>query len=93
VATPARVDVWVGLDAGKGEHFADVLDNDGERLFARAVASDQADLEALLDRAAGHGTPGLVIDQPGSIAQLALAVAARRGTLVAYVPGPGVRHR
>ncbi len=44
-------------------------------------------LEALLDRAARHGTPGLVIDQPGSIAQLALTVAARRGVLVAYVPG------
>jgi hypothetical protein len=28
-----------------------------------------------------------VIDQPGSIAQLALAVAARRGTPVAHVPG------
>jgi transposase len=87
VATPAQVDVWVGLDVGKGEHFADVLDDDGERLFAQAVANDQAALEALLDRAAGHGTPGLVIDQPGSIAQLALAVAARRGTPVAYVPG------
>jgi transposase len=87
VATPSQVDVWVGLDVGKGEHFADVLDNDGERLFARAVANDQAALEALLDRAAQHGTPGLVIDQPGSIAQLALAVAARRGTPVAYVPG------
>ena len=87
MATPAQVDVWVGLDVGKSEHFADVLDNDGERLFARAVANEQADLEALLDRAARHGTPGLVIDQPGSIAQLALAVAARRGTPVAYVPG------
>jgi len=87
VATPAQVDVWVGLDVGKGEHFADVLDNDGERLFARAVANGQADLEALLDRARQHGAPGLVIDQPGSIAQLALAVAARRGTPVAYVPG------
>ena len=51
------------------------------------MANDQADLEALLDRAARRGTPGLVIDQPGSIAQLALAVAARRGTPVAYVPG------
>lgn len=87
MATPAQVDVWVGLDVGKGEHFADVLDNGGERLFARAVANDQADLEALLDRAERHGTPGLVIDQPGSIAQLALAVAAKRGTPVAYVPG------
>ena len=87
MATPEQVDVWVGLDVGKSEHFADVLDDDGERLFARAVANDQAALEALLERAAQHGTPGLVIDQPGSIAQLALAVAARRGTPVAYVPG------
>jgi len=87
LATPAQVDVWAGLDVGKGEHFADVLDNDGERLFAQAFASDQAGLEALLERAARYGTPGLVIDQPGSIAQLALAVAARRATPVAYVPG------
>ena len=87
MATPSQVSVWIGLDVGKGEHFADVLDDDGERLFARAVANDQADLESLLDRAARHGIPGLVIDQPGSIAQLALAVAARRGTPVAYVPG------
>jgi transposase len=89
VATPGHVDVWVGLDVGKQEHFADVLDDDGERLFSRSVANDQAAIEAVLDRAAGHGTPGLVIDQPGSIAQLALAlaVAARRGVPVAYVPG------
>jgi hypothetical protein len=81
------VNVQVGLDVGKKEHFADVLDNDGERLFARAVANNQAALEALLERAAQHGTPGLVTGQPGSIAQLALAVAARHGTPVAYVPG------
>jgi transposase len=87
VTAPGQVDVWVGLDVGKEEHFADVLDDGGDRLFARAVRNDQCDLEALLDRAAGHGTPGLVIDQPGSIAQLALAVAARRGIPVAYVPG------
>jgi transposase len=87
VATPEQVDVWVGMDVGKQEHFADVLDDQGERLFSRKVINDQADLESLLDRASQHGTPGLVIDQPGSIAQLALAVAARRGTPVAYVPG------
>lgn len=87
MAAPGQVDVWVGLDVGKAEHFADVLGSDGERLFARAVANDQRDLEALVERAAQYGTPGLVIDQPGSIAQLALAVAARRGVPVAYVPG------
>jgi len=87
VATPSQVSVWIGLDVGKESHFADVLDNDGERLFSRGIGNDQADIEALLDRAGQHGVPGLVIDQPGSIAQLVLAVAARRQLPVAYVPG------
>ncbi len=78
LARPEEVDVWVGLDVGKEEHFAEVLDNDGERLFARSIANDEAALEAVLDRAGENGTAGLVIDQPGSIAQLALAVAPPR---------------
>jgi hypothetical protein len=87
VAGPEDVTVWVGLDVGKEAHFADVLDNDGESLFALAVTNDEADLDAVLDQAGGHGTPGLVIDQPGSLGQLAIAVAARRKIPVAYVPG------
>lgn len=79
--------MWVGLDVGKEEHFAEVLDDDGERIFARSVVNDQAALEGLLDRAGGYGTAGLVIDQPGSIAQLVLAVARSREIPVAYVPG------
>jgi transposase len=87
LAAPEQVNVWVGLDVGKEAHFAEVLDDDGERIFARAVINDQAALETLLDRASRYGTPGLVIDQPGSIAQLALAVARLRQVPVAYVPG------
>jgi transposase len=87
VARPEQVNVWVGLDVGKEDHFAEVLDEAGERIFGRGVANDEAALEALLDRAGKHGTVGLVIDQPGSIAQLTLAVAARWQVPVAYVPG------
>lgn len=87
MAAPDDVDVWIGLDVGKDAHFAEILDNDGDRLHARAVDNDEADLVALLDTASGHGVAGLVIDQPGSIAQLAIAVAARRSVPVAYVPG------
>ncbi len=87
MTSPEQVDVWVGLDVGKEEHFAEVLDDAGERLFARSLVNDQTTLDALLDRAAEHGTVGLVIDQPGSIAQLVLAVARARGVPVAYVPG------
>ncbi len=87
MAAPEDVGVWVGLDVGKEEHFAEVLDDEGESLLARPVANDEADLVGLLEAAAAHGTAGLVIDQPGSIAQLAIAVAARAGVPVAYVPG------
>ncbi len=87
MASPVEVTVWIGLDVGKEEHFADVLDDNGDPLFAKSIGNDEADLVALLERAQGHGKPALVIDQPGSIAQLAIAVAARRGVPVAYVPG------
>ena len=87
MAAPEQVDVWIGLDVGKEEHFAEVLDDHGERIFVRSVVNDEAALASLLDRAAEHGIPGLVIDQPGSIAQLALAVARTREVPVAYVPG------
>ncbi len=87
MGTPDDIDVWIGLDIGKAEHFADVLDSAGAPLFAGTVANDEADIEALLDRAAGLGTAALVVDQPGSLASLVLAVAARRQVPVAYVPG------
>lgn len=41
LATPEQVNVWVGLDVGKEEYFAEVLDDDGERIFARSVVNDQ----------------------------------------------------
>ena len=87
VGTPDDIDVWIGLDIGKAEHFADVLDAAGSPLFSRAVANDEAEIEALLDRATSTGSPALMVDQPGSLASLVLAVAARRGVPVAYVPG------
>src|SRR5947209_16777858 len=81
------VDVWVGLDVGKAAHFAALVSDSGDELGERSVANDEKDLDALLDLATTFGRPALVIDQLGSLAQLVLAVAARRGVPVAYVPG------
>jgi transposase len=85
--TGQDVDVWVGLDVGKAAHFASLLNDSGDELGERSVANDEKDLDALLDTAATFGTPALVIDQLGSLAQLVLAVSARRGVPVAYIPG------
>ena len=46
MSTPDEVEIWIGLDVGKEDHFADVLDDDGESLFARSVANNEADLVA-----------------------------------------------
>jgi hypothetical protein len=42
VAPPGDVDLWVRADVGTGEHFADVLDDDWERLFARGCVQRPA---------------------------------------------------
>jgi transposase len=81
------VEVWIGLDVGKQDHHATALSQAGEQLFERGVRNDERAIERLLDRAAEHGRAALVIDQPGSIGALALALARRRGVPVAYVPG------
>lgn len=87
MVTPEQVDVWIGTDVGKEFHHVAVLDDEGTVVFDRRVANNEADLVKVFTDASEHGTPGLVIDQPGSIAQLLLALARDRGLPVAYVPG------
>lgn len=84
---PTEVEVLVGLDVAKTTHHATAIDVNGAVLFDRPVGNEQSALEALLEAAGAHGEPALVIDQPGSIAALALAVARDRGVAVAYIPG------
>lgn len=88
------VGVFVGVDVAKERHWAQALSPDGEGLFEGSVANDQAAVEALLDRAeAAGGGWGvvLVVDMVSSAALLLLAVAAERGTPVAYVSGLRMR--
>lgn len=85
--TPAQVEIWIGLDVGKEFHHAVVLNDQGDVLFDRRVMNTEPDLIKLLDTAGTAGVAGLVIDQPGSIAQLALALARQREIPVAYIPG------
>ena len=84
---PKDLDVIVGLDVGKSEHHATLIATGGEVIATRSVRNEQSALEELLELAATHGRPALVVDQPGSIAALALAVCRNRGVPVAYLPG------
>jgi transposase len=87
VIEPEQVNVWVGMDVGKGEHFHTTLDDEGEQIAAGGLVNGEAAIRAVIRAAKESGRPGVVIDQPGSIAALVLAVAREEGVPVAYVPG------
>lgn len=85
------VDVFIGLDVGKGEHHAVALDRAGKRLLDRALPNDEARIREILAELQGHGQALLVVDQPATIGALPVAVAQDAGVLVGYLPGLAMR--
>lgn len=84
--------VWVGVDVGKGHHWACALDAEGGRLLSRRVANDEADVLALLGEVAGLGAGEVVwaVDLTTVEAALLLAVLWADGQQVRYLPGKAV---
>ena len=89
--TATDVDVFVGVDMAKEDHYAHAIGPDGNELYARTVRNDQADIEAAIDTASAAGRTVLVIDMTASSAHLLLATAAARRVPVAYVTGLQMR--
>ena len=84
-------EVFVGVDVAKGKHYACVLSARGEPLFARSVPNDEAAIRRMIEDAAAHGSPALVVDTTSSAAVLVLGVAAECQIPVAYVTGLAMR--
>ena len=85
------VDVFVGLDVGKGEHHAVALDRTGKKLLDRALPNDEGAIRAILTELEDHGQVLVVVDQPATIGALPVAVAQAAGTLIGYLPGLAMR--
>jgi len=85
------VQVFVGVDVGKGAHHAVALDRKGKRLLDCALPNDETKLRALIGKLKEHGPILLVVDQPATIGALPVAVARDEGVLVAYLPGLAMR--
>jgi len=85
------VDVFVGVDVGKGQHHAVALDRNGKRLYNKALPNDEAKLRALIAELKTHGQLLFVVDQPSTIGALPVTVARAEGVLVAYLPGLAMR--
>lgn len=86
-----EIDVIVGVDVAKGDHYAHAVTAGGAELFARAFENDQAAIEAVLAAAGVHGQVALVVDMTASAALLLLSIAAQRGVRVGYVTGLQMR--
>ena len=85
------IEVFVGVDIAKGDHYACVVTSAGAEVLARSVRNDEAAIGRLIDDAAVHGKVALVIDTTSSAASLLLEAAARREVPVAYVTGLAMR--
>ena len=79
---------WVGVDTGKGFHWAHVVNASGEALLSRKVDNDETDLLALIDEVLSLAeTIVWASDQPGGSAALLLALLWEREQKVVYIPG------
>ncbi len=85
------VDVFLGLDVGKTDHWACALDRVGKRLWNKVLPNEEPKLVALYQQLQAHGRVLVVVDQPATIGALAVAVAQSLGIMVAYLPGLTMR--
>ena len=81
------IDLFIGVDVGKGEHHAVAVDRSGKRLFDKTLPDDEAKLRALIAELKARGSVLLVVDQPAMIGALPVMVARSEGIKVAYLPG------
>jgi transposase len=91
IAQHDEIQVFLGVDVGKGDHHAVALDRTGKRLLDSALPNDETKLRALIGKLKQHGPILLVVDQPATVGALPVAVARAEGALVAYLPGLAMR--
>ena len=86
------IDVYLGLDVGKGEHHATALTPLGKRVLDKRLPNTEPRLREVFTKLqTKHGTVLVVVDQPASIGALPLAVARDVGCRVVYLPGLTMR--
>ncbi|MEV7753998.1 IS110 family transposase [Streptomyces griseofuscus] len=83
-----RTRVWAGVDAGKGHHWAAVVDETGATLWSKKIDNDEsAILTALGDILGLADEVHWAVDISGTASALLLALLAGHGQHAVYVPG------
>ncbi|GHE95231.1 insertion element IS110 uncharacterized 43.6 kDa protein [Streptomyces spiralis] len=87
-----EIDIYLGLDVGKGEHHGTALTPAGKKVFDKPMPNSESRLRELFEELqVKHGNVLVVVDQPASMGALPLAVARDTGCRVAYLPGLTMR--
>ena len=85
------IEVFIGIDVGKSEHWATALSRDGQKVLDKALPNDEDRLREVYQRLQAKGQVLVVVDQPATIGALAVAVAQEAGFTVGYLPGLSMR--
>ena len=85
------IDVFIGIDVGKTDHWATALSRDGQKVLDKALPNDEDRLREVYQRLQAKGQVLVVVDQPATIGALAVAVAQDMGITVGYLPGLSMR--
>jgi len=86
--TERRARIWVGVDAGKGHHWAAAVDELGFQVWSKKIDNDEAAiLEAIAEALAMADAVEWAIDLSGTASALLLALLASHGQKPVYVPG------
>lgn len=82
------IDVFLGLDVGKGEHHATAVIPAGKKAFDKRLPNTEPKLLGLFAKLqAKHGTVLVVVERPASIGALPLEVANGMGCPAAFCRG------
>ncbi|MFJ5529099.1 IS110 family transposase [Streptomyces sp. NPDC093261] len=83
-----RARIWVGIDAGKGHHWAAVVDETGATLWSKKIQNDEsAILTALGEILDIADEVHWAVDISSRSSALLLALLAAHGQKAVYVPG------
>ncbi|MDX2822680.1 IS110 family transposase [Streptomyces ipomoeae] len=83
-----RAQVWAGIDAGKGHHWAAVVDETGVTLLSKKIDNDEsAILNVLGEILELADEVRWAVDISGTSSALLLALLAAHGQQAVYVPG------
>lgn len=83
-----RAQVWAGVDAGKGHHWAAVVDDTGATLWSRKIDNDETAILTAIGEIMGLADEvHWAVDISGTASALLLALLAAHGLSAVYVPG------